>query len=125
MGRIKERRMGLRRRWLWNTAAVVASVGLVCALAVTVLFALTDYSNLHANLRLRAETAAEALNGVQNQEYEDFYQTCLDAVQSFSQRNTLEVQFVDPEGNVLSTSYGIPTTSALETPEIAEAVRTR
>lgn len=125
MGRIKERRMGLRRRWLWNTAAVVASVGLVCALAVTVLFALTDYSNLHANLRLRAETAAEALNGVQNQEYEDFYQTCLDAVQSFSQRNTLEVQFVDPEGSVLSTSYGIPTTSALETPEIAEAVRTR
>ena len=125
MGRIKERRMGLRRRWLWNTAAVVASVGLVCALAVTVLFALTDYSNLHANLRLRAETAAEALNGVQNQEYEDFYQTCLDAVQSFSQRNTLEVQFVDLEGNVLSTSYGIPTTSALETPEIAEAVRTR
>ena len=125
MGRIKERRLGLRRRWLWNTAAVVASVGLVCALAVTVLFALTDYSNLHANLRLRAETAAEALNGVQNQEYEDFYQTCLDAVQSFSQRNTLEVQFVDPEGNVLSTSYGIPTTSALETPEIAEAVRTR
>ena len=125
MGRIKERRMGLRRRWLWNMAAVVASVGLVCALAVTVLFALTDYSNLHANLRLRAETAAEALNGVQNQEYEDFYQTCLDAVQSFSQRNTLEVQFVDPEGNVLSTSYGIPTTSALETPEIAEAVRTR
>ena len=125
MGRIKERRMGLRRRWLWNTAAVVASVGLVCALAVTVLFALTDYSNLHANLRLRAETAAEALNGVQNQEYEGFYQTCLDAVQSFSQRNTLEVQFVDPEGNVLSTSYGIPTTSALETPEIAEAVRTR
>ncbi len=125
MGRIKERRMGLRRRWLWNTAAVVASVGLVCALAVTVLFALTDYSNLHANLRLRAETAAEALNGVQNREYEDFYQTCLDAVQSFSQRNTLEVQFVDPEGNVLSTSYGIPTTSALETPEIAEAVRTR
>ena len=125
MGRIKERRMGLRRRWLWNTAAVVASVGLVCALAVTVLFALTDYSNLHANLRLRTETAAEALNGVQNQEYEDFYQTCLDAVQSFSQRNTLEVQFVDPEGNVLSTSYGIPTTSALETPEIAEAVRTR
>lgn len=125
MGRIKERRMGLRRRWLWNTAAVVASVGLVCALAVTVLFALTDYSNLHANLRLRAETAAKALNGVQNQEYEDFYQTCLDAVQSFSQRNTLEVQFVDPEGNVLSTSYGIPTTSALETPEIAEAVRTR
>ena len=125
MGRIKERRMGLRRRWLWNTAAVVASVGLVCALAVTVLFALTDYSNLHANLRLRAETAAEALNGVQNQEYENFYQTCLDAVQSFSQRNTLEVQFVDPEGNVLSTSYGIPTTSALETPEIAEAVRTR
>lgn len=125
MGRIKERRMGLRRRWLWNTAAVVASVGLVCALAVTVLFALTDYSNLHANLRLRAETAAEALNGVQNQEYEDFYQTCLDAGQSFSQRNTLEVQFVDPEGNVLSTSYGIPTTSALETPEIAEAVRTR
>ena len=125
MGRIKERRMGLRRRWLWNTAAVVASVGLVCALAVTVLFALTDYSNLHANLRLRAETAAEALNGVQNQEYEDFYQICLDAVQSFSQRNTLEVQFVDPEGNVLSTSYGIPTTSALETPEIAEAVRTR
>ena len=125
MGRIKERRMGLRRRWLWNTAAVVASVGLVCALAVTVLFALTDYSNLHANLRLRAETAAEALNGVQNQEYEDFSQTCLDAVQSFSQRNTLEVQFVDPEGNVLSTSYGIPTASALETPEIAEAVRTR
>ena len=125
MGRIKERRMGLRRRWLWNTAAVVASVGLVCALAVTVLFALTDYSNLHGKVRLRAETAAEALNGVQNQEYEDFYQTCLDAVQSFSQRNTLEVQFVDPEGNVLSTSYGIPTTSALETPEIAEAVRTR
>ena len=41
MGRIKERRMGLRRRWLWNTAAVVASVGLVCALAVTVLFALS------------------------------------------------------------------------------------
>ena len=125
MGRIRKRRMSLRRRWLWNTAAVVASVGLVCALAVTVLFALTDYSNLRANLRLRAEMAAEALNGVQNQEYEDFYQTCLDAVQSFSQRNTLEVQFVDPEGNVLSTSYGIPTPSALKTPEIAEATRTR
>ena len=47
---------GLRKRWLMNTLSILFALGLVCALAVTAVFALYHYSGLESDMRFRAKT---------------------------------------------------------------------
>ena len=50
---------GLRRRWLLNTVGVVCSLGLICVLVITAVFAAYYYSAMESDLRFRAETTTE------------------------------------------------------------------
>ncbi|MBQ7129559.1 MAG: sensor histidine kinase [Oscillospiraceae bacterium] len=116
---------GLRKRWLINTAGVVFSLGLVCVMAVTASFAAYYYSNMQSDMEDRAETTTQFFANYLDQNYNAFYQSCITYAQTFEDRNILELQFINNQGDLVASSYGPWAGQAPATPEIQEAVSKR
>ena len=116
---------GLRRRWLVNTISVVSAIGFVCVLVVTAVFAAFYYSNLEADMRYRAKTTTEYFANSVNQNYKEYYRSCINYAQSFEDRDVLELQFLNADGRIVASSYGQWAAQTPQTAEIQEAVNAR
>ena len=116
---------GLRRRWLINSLGVVFSLGMVCVLAVTASYAAYYYSNVQSDLKSRARTTTEFFADFVNQNYNEFIQSCITYTETYEKRNTIELQFFDSQGEIVSSSYGHWAGASPATPEIQSALQTR
>ena len=116
---------GLRRRWLLNTMWVMCAIGLVCVLAVTAVFAAYYYTSMDADLNYRARTTADFFADYINQSYNEYYQSCITYAKTFDDRNSLELQFINAQGQIVASSYGQWTGRSPETPDITDAMTTR
>ena len=113
---------GLRKRWLINTVGVVFALGLVCVFAVTALFANYYYSNMLSDMNGRAERTADFFTGYIDQDYNRFYQSCITYAQTFEDKDTVELQFINNQWQIVASSYGHWAGESPVTPEIHEAV---
>ena len=116
---------GLRRRWLLNTVGVVCTLGLVCVLTITAVFASSYYSNMRSDMRYRAKTTTEYFAEHLNTNYKEYYQSCITYAQTFEDRDDIELQFINAQGQIMASSYGRWTGQSPTTPEIQEAISTR
>ena len=116
---------GLRSRWLTNTVGVVFALGIVCVMAVTASFATYYYSNMESDLRNRATTTSDFFAGYVNQNYNEFYQSCITYAQTFEDKDKLELQFINRWGNIVASSFGPWAGESPNTKEIQGAVRRR
>ena len=116
---------GLRRRWLINTLCVVLPLAIVCVLAVTASFAAYYYSGMESDLRYRARTTTEFFAENMNVDYNAYYQSCIKYAQTYEDRNSIELQFINAQGRLMASSYGPWAGDAPSTSEIREAMDTR
>lgn len=116
---------GLRKRWLLNTASVVFALGLVCVLAVTASFAAYYYATMEADLTYRARTTTDFFADYVDQTYNEYYQSCITYAQTFEDKDTLELQFINKQGDLVASSYGQWAGKSPDTPEIEKAVSSR
>ena len=116
---------GLRKRWLLNTASVVIALGLVCVMAVTASFAAYYYSTMEADMKYRARTTTEFFADYIDQTYNEYYQSCITYARPFEDKDTIELQFINKQGDLVASSYGQWAGKAPSTPEIQKAVETR
>ena len=123
--RVKKGSGGLRRRWLMNTMWIMCAIGLVCVLAVTAVFAAYYYTTMDSDLNYRARTTADFFADYINQSYNEYYQSCITYANTFDDRNTLELQFINAQGQIVASSYGQWTGRSPETPDIEDAMTTR
>ena len=80
---------GLRRRWIVNTVGVVCSLGLVCVLIVSAVFAAYYYSSMESDLMYRAKNSTNFFTAYLNQNYKEFYQSCINYANSFEAKDRL------------------------------------
>ena len=132
MGRVKKgkkqggkRNIGLRKRWLINTMSVVVPLAMVCVVIVTAVFAGYYYSSMKSDLSYRARMTADFFSDYMNLNYSEFYQSCVKYAETFEDRNSIELQFINSGGRLVASSYGSWAGRAPETPEINEAKQTR
>ena len=116
---------GLRRRWLINTLCVVLPLAIVCVFAVTASFAAYYYSGMESDLRYRARTTTEFFAENMNVDYNAYYQSCVKYAQTYEDRNSIELQFINAQGRLVASSYGPWAGDAPSTSEIQEAMDTR
>ncbi len=116
---------GLRKRWLQNTASVVVALGLVCVLAVTASFAAYYYSTMESDMKYRARTTTEFFADYIDQTYNEFYQSCITYAQTFEDKDTIELQFINKQGDLVASSYGQWAGPSPSTPEIVLAAESR
>ena len=116
---------GLRKRWIINTLCVVCVLGLLCVVLVTAAFADHYYSTMKSDLHYRAKNATGFFAEYQNQNYNEFYQSCITYARTFADKNNIELQFIDRNGSLVVSSYDNWTSVSPTTPEIQQAVETR
>ena len=116
---------GLRRRWLINTLCVVLPLAIVCVLAVTASFAAYYYSGMESDLRYRARTTTDFFGENMNVDNNAYYQSCVRYAQTYEDRNSIELQFINAQGRLVASSYGPWAGDAPSTSEIREAMDTR
>ena len=116
---------GLRRRWLFNTVGVVCVMGLVCVLAVTAVFAAYYYSAMESDMRYRARSTTEFFADYLNQNYNEYYQSCITYAQTFEDKDNLELQFINSQGSIVASSYGSWAGRSPTTSDIEDAISTR
>ena len=122
---MERKKGGLRRRWILNTVGVLMILGLACVLAVTAVFAANYYSSMEADMHYRAKTITEFFAEHINQSYNEYYQSCITYAQTFEERNSLELQFINAKGELVASSYGPWAGGSPTTSDIQEAVSTR
>ncbi len=116
---------GLRRRGLLNTVGVVFLLGAVCAVVVTIVFSANYYRSMESDLRYRAKTTTDFFTDYVSQDYNTYFQSCINYANSFEERNSLELQFIDVDGKLVASSYGNWAGANPVTSEIAEAIQMR
>ena len=116
---------GLRKRWLINTVGVLSALGLICVLIVTTVFSAYYYSGMTSDLTYRAQTATAFFAGNSNQSYKEYYQSCVTYANSFEQKNTIELQFIDANGQLIASSYGSWPGPSPTTADISSALENR
>ena len=116
---------GLRKRWMINTLGILCALGLVCVLIVTAAFAVYYYSSMESDLTYRARTTTDFFADYLNQDYNQFYQSCITYAQTFEDRNTLELQFINAQGQIVASSYGNWAGVSPSTEDIGQAITTK
>lgn len=116
---------GLQKRLLLNTVGVVFALGLVCVIVVTIVFSAYYYSGMESDMRYRARTTANFFADYINQNYNEFYQSCIDYANNFEGKNNLELQFIDVKGRLVASSFGSWPGQSPTTSDIYDAISTR
>lgn len=116
---------GLRKRWMMNTLGILSALGLACVLIVTAVFAVYYYSSMESDMRYRARTTTEFFADYLNQDYNQFYQSCITYAQTFEDRNSLELQFINSQGRIVASSYGKWAGPSPTTSDISQAIETK
>ena len=115
---------GLRKRWLLNTLSVVCALGLVCVIGVTAAFSAYYYSTMESDMRYRARTTTEFFADYLNQSYNEYYQSCITYAQTFEDKDHIELQFINAQGQIVASSYGQWAGQAPTTSDISDAMKT-
>lgn len=116
---------GIRQRWFKNILSLVTVLMILASLAFTVANGIYTYSTMRSGLEAEANTTAAFLRNYLNLDYDECYQSCVLLVQSYANKDKLELQFVDENGKLVVSSYGLYTEERVETDDVPQAVRTR
>jgi len=108
-----------------NTVRIMCAIGIVCVMAVTAVFAAYYYTGMDSDLRYRARTTTDFFADYINQSYNEYYQSCITYAKTYDDRNNLELQFINAQGQIVASSYGNWTGRSPETSDIADAISTR
>ena len=76
-------------------------------------------------MRYRARTTANFFADYINQNYNEFYQSCIDYANNFEGKNNLELQFIDAKGRLVASSFGSWPGQSPTTSDIYDAISTR
>ena len=116
---------GLRQRWLRGTVLIVLT-----AVVVTVfIFAIVIYNHFHSTvqtgLEAKAKTATDFFTNYVVRSYADYYNNAHRYIDSFTERDRLELQFLNSDGTVMISSFSIASGTAPNTPDIQIAIETQ
>ena len=116
--RDKRKIRGIRRRWLLNSVSVVMFIVVLAVVGFTAAMARYYYDAIEEGLTARASSAASFFRTYTRSEYRQMAKSYVD---NFSEKNVLELQFLETDGSILDSSYGLTPGTTPETPDIQSA----
>lgn len=97
---------GLEKRWLVNNVSIMIALVAACILVVIVMQAAYYYTNMAYGLESKARTTTDFFENYLSQSYSEYYQSCIQYAQTFEDKDDLELQFLDTDGEIVASSYG-------------------
>lgn len=116
---------GIRKRWFVNSLGVAFLVIVICVLAFSVFTASSHYQSIQSSLESKAAASSEFFTSYVTNTKSEYYQSIYKYTESFDERDTLELQFVDTSGKVVISTYGITAGTSPGTPDIEQALQSK
>jgi len=113
---------GLRQRWLISAALPVVVLMMAAVAVFTVAAAQYYYSSMLAGLEARARAAADTFTGYGVRSYSEYYRLASYSVETFEEKDVLELQFINTNGRVQTSSYGLTAGTSPGTGDIERAI---
>ncbi len=117
----KSTRQGIRGRWMANSLGVVLFVVLFAITAFSVAMESYYYATMSSGLQVKAESVVDFFGDYRTQS--EYYQHVLAYVNSnFEGKDNVEMQFLDANGSIRFSTFGLAAYTAPSTPDIAAAL---
>lgn len=116
---------GLRKRWLVSSLSPIFVVALLIAGTFCVVMANYYYNMMLDGLKTRAAHASEYFSSNVVTNFREFYQSASSFASEFSERDIMELQFINSSGRIMASSYGLTAGMAPGTPDIIKAFETK
>ncbi len=116
---------GIQKRWMFNNLSVVILLVVMCVVAFSLAFTMYYYSNVQSGLEAKAKTTTDFFGNYLGQSYKEYYQSCINVAQTFEDKNTLELQFINLSGKLVASSYGQWAGTSPETGDVTIAISTK
>lgn len=98
---------GLRQRWMFSAVLPILLL-LVLAVALFSVGVQEYYYNaMRSGLESRARIAAETFTGYGVKSYSEYYRLASYSAETFEEKDTIELQFINTNGRVQVSSYGL------------------
>ncbi len=114
---------GLRRRWLVSALLPIVLLIALAVAAVTLGSAQYYYRTVRSGLETRARAAADMFESYGLKSYSEYYSAASFAAETFEEKDTIELQFVNPTGRVQVSSYGLTAGTSPGTSDITDAAK--
>lgn len=121
-GRTAQKNEGIQRRWVRSIISWILVFVVLCVFAVTAAITGYCYSDLRSGLQVKAKTTSDFFSNYGNLSYNEFFQTCVTYAQTFEDKNTIELQFINRSGGIVASSYGQWAGIATNTADITQAL---
>lgn len=115
---------GLRQRWIRSSVLIVFITLIVVILTFSIFIYSYYHSTVMTGLVSKAKTATDFFANYVAKTYAEYYDSAYRYTQSFEDGDKIELQFIDEEGRVMISSFGITAGSAPSSPDIQEAIST-
>ncbi len=113
---------GLRQRWLVSAVVPVVLLVMLAVAVYTIAFAQYYYSGMIADLEARARIAADTFTSYGVKSYSEYYRLASYSVETFEEKDHLELQFINTNGRVQASSYGLTAGTSPGTIDIERAI---
>ena len=113
---------GLRQRWMLSAVLPILLL-LVLAVALFSVGVQEYYYNaMRSGLESRARIAAETFSGYGVKSYSEYYRLASYSAETFEEKDTIELQFINTNGRVQVSSYGLTAGTLPGTEDIERAI---
>lgn len=120
----KKQSGGLKQRWLRSSVLIVLITLVVVILTFSIFIRSNYYSTVQTGLETKAKTATDFFSNYVAKSYVDYYTNANRYTESFDDSDKIELQFIDADGRVISSTYGISAGTSPNTPDISDAIST-
>ena len=117
-----KRRIGIRKRWMVNSMGAISLVLLLAIVAFSVAMAAYYYDTMLTGLQSRATTLITFPSMMYSSETEYYQSAATYVASNFDGKDSMELQFIDEEGQVRFSSFGLMAYTTPDTPDISSAL---
>lgn len=116
---------GIKQRWLLNNVLFSSFIVVVGVAAFSVAVARYYYSSVQGGLETKANASTSFFENYITRTYAEYYESAYEFTQSFEDSGVIELQFINPGGRIMVSSYSMTGGTASDGPDIRTALSTR
>ena len=113
---------GLRQRWMLSAALPILLLLVLAVALFTVGVQEYYYNAMRTGLESRARIASESFAASGVKSYSEYYRLASYSAETFTEKDTIELQFINTNGRVQVSSYGLTAGTSPGTGDIAAAI---
>ena len=115
---------GLRRRWMMSSMSIVVTVMLLACGVFSASVANYYYSTVQNAMTAQAKALIGFMNRSGVSSYDEYYAMAYNYAQGFADKDKIELQFIDANGKIETSSYNLTAGLSPGTSDIVTALKT-